>query len=76
MQRIMILPQCCGSDTFFGSGFHFRRVLDPDSYKDTLDLLKVTDPVSDPTLNILSFTMPTIKKAFSHISKHTVPVLF
>jgi hypothetical protein len=30
-----------------------------------LDKQKVPDPVSDPTLNIHSFTMPTIVKVFS-----------
>jgi hypothetical protein len=43
----------------------FVRVLDPDSDPDPLWLVKITDPVSDPTLNILSFPMSTIKKAFS-----------
>jgi hypothetical protein len=33
------------------------------------DQLKVTDPVSDPTLNIISVTMPTIKRHFHGIFK-------
>jgi hypothetical protein len=53
------LTQCCGSETIFFPDPDpiFLWVLDP-------------DPVPDPTINIHSFTMPTILHFFHGILKH------
>jgi hypothetical protein len=60
--------QCCGSETFcYGSG---SRSNFSKSYRSGSDFQKVPDPVSDPTLNIYSFSRTITLRSFNSISKH------